>query len=401
MASGFTYQRGKSWYYICSYTDPETGEYRREWVSPKRGGFPNTKRGAERALAARIESIEDGERPGLARTPVAEWVARWITGQAADKAATRYTYRKWLRLYIEPHIGQLRINELTQTHVREWHGKLLAGAPRTTRTPGGTTIEVSRAVSHMTVRAAHNLLSFGLHAAVADRVLRQNVAAKTPPPAPAAKRRVVLDAPQLQQLLTVADADDLWGVVIRLLALTGMRVGEVIALSWEDVDLPNSRLMVQQGVSQDEHGRAILSSPKSASSIRPVALSPSCVESLQRHRDRQQFRRRATGLVFTPGGAMLTRNRVGDALRRFCDAADVPPITPHGLRHSHATLLMAEGVPLRVVQDRLGHATPAITAALYQHPDAAMQDAAARAVDAAIIRAGEPDDSRIDSSAGM
>ncbi len=398
MAGGFVKQRGAQWYYICSWSDPQTGDYQREWVSPKRGGFVNTKRGAERALAARIESIEAGERPGLAKVPLAEWVARWITGRVRAKPSSRANWRSWLRLYIAPHIGGIPIGQLTSTDIAEWHGKLLSGAERHVLTPRGEPQTRTNVIGHATVEQAHNLVSWSLGAAVEDRIIRVNVATKTPPPAGPPKPPRTIWTIEQQQAVIAASGDE-WAPLVTLMLSSGLRVGELCALRWEDVDLVRGIVMVQQGVSFDEQRRPMLSTPKSQTSIRPITLPALAVDALQRHHDRQRFVRRATGAVFRrPNGNRLNESIVLRNLQRIAVAADVPPLSPHGLRHTHGSTLMEQGVPLKVVQERLGHASPGYTAEVYQHVSSPMQERAAQAIQDALGTPVVRSASRIDSS---
>jgi integrase len=178
---------------------------------------------------------------------------------------------------------------------------------------------------------------------------------------------------------------DVW----RLAIYTGMRRGELLALKWSDLDLDSGALFVQRALSRGMTPRLEEGEPKSRSGRRRIALSASVVESLKRHRVRQFEHRLATGDAYEDRGSVFA-NETGGHLhpnvlyRRYSALiarADVPVIRFHDLRHTSATLLLAEGVHGKIVQERLGHATIAMTLDLYSHVTADMQKEAADRLD--------------------
>ena len=171
-------------------------------------------------------------------------------------------------------------------------------------------------------------------------------------------------------------------------AATGMRRGELLGLRWRDVDLDGVRLSVRQQYTRQ--GKSLgFGPPKSAKSIRTIDLDGETVDLLREQRERQLFERRAWGkayrvdldLVFCrPGGAPEDPNVVGRRFgRRIRDLARLPAIGLHGLRHTHATLLLEEGVDVKTVSERLGHDSVQTTLELYGHVTPKMRaNAAAR-----------------------
>jgi integrase len=171
-----------------------------------------------------------------------------------------------------------------------------------------------------------------------------------------------------------------------------MRRGELLGLRWQDVDVARSRLHVRQALV--EIGSALrFHEPKTASGRRVIPLPPECVVALKAHRARQNERRLMLGplwqdhdLVFTvgDGGPVAPRNLI----RRFKDLtkrADLPPIPFHGLRHAHATALLRDGISAKVVSERLGHASIALTLDTYSHVLPDMQAPAVAAISAALF----------------
>lgn len=152
-----------------------------------------------------------------------------------------------------------------------------------------------------------------------------------------------------------------------------MRLGEVLGLRWQDVDLDGGRARIVQTIQQTKAGPVVVP-PKSERSRRIVLLPSFVVQPLRRHKAAQAERRLICGSEWQDhdlvidrgdGSPMLTRvisRRFSTAMRR--KGLD---LTFHGLRHGHASLMLAAGVDLKVVSERLGHSTIAITADLYTH----------------------------------
>jgi integrase len=197
-------------------------------------------------------------------------------------------------------------------------------------------------------------------------------------------------------LPTVPQAvDDPLEALWRLAIYTGMRRGELLALKWADLDLDAGALFVQRSLSRGQTSRLEEGEPKSQSGRRRIALSPSVVESLKRHRVRQLEHRLAVAEMYEDRGYVFANDTGGylhanTLYRRFHDLiirADVPVIRFHDLRHTSATLLLAEGVHGKIVQERLGHANIAMTLDLYSHVTSDTQRQAADALEAKIASA--------------
>jgi integrase len=194
--------------------------------------------------------------------------------------------------------------------------------------------------------------------------------------------------------LGAASADDseaLW----RLALLTGMRRGEILGLRWPDVDLEHGSLSVRRTMSRGASSRLESGEPKTAAARRRIALPSSLTDSLRTHRVRQLEHRLAVGpafedqeLVFPKSiGGPLHPNSLANRFRQLIVRTGVPPIRFHDLRQTCATLLLAQGVHPKVVQEQLGHADIAMTMNLYSHVTPDTQRDAAAQLDAMISAA--------------
>jgi integrase len=167
-----------------------------------------------------------------------------------------------------------------------------------------------------------------------------------------------------------------------------MRRGEVCGLVWRDVDLEAGTVTVQRARVTVTSGDIRESRPKTGSGRRQVDLDEETKATLEAWRERQQREREGWpgewpghGLVFTlQDGSALHPDYLTRTFRSLSRKADVPEIRLHDLRHTHATLLIAAGVPVKVVSERLGHSTPAFTMTVYQHVLPGMQREAVQMV---------------------
>ncbi len=155
---------------------------------------------------------------------------------------------------------------------------------------------------------------------------------------------------------------------------TGLRRGELVGLAWHDVDLTAATLEVRT-MTTVVRGQRVTTDGKTDAARRRLTLDGHLVQVLARHRTRQaQLGMDVTdGPVFTdPTGASLDPQRLTNTLRRTAARAGLPPIGVHGLRHTAATLMLTQGVPIHVVANRLGHSDASTTLAVYAHdmPDA-------------------------------
>ena len=180
-----------------------------------------------------------------------------------------------------------------------------------------------------------------------------------------------------------------------LFITTGLRRGEVAGLTWHDLDLTAGRLTVNQARVVVDH-KVIESAPKSERSVREIGLDASTVAALKAHRARQATERlawgpeyQATDLVFTwENGRPLHPNVISRTFTRLAEKAGLPAIRLHDLRHSYASAALTAGVGLKVVSERLGHASISITGDIYSHVSREVDQSAADRVAAVILGGG-------------
>jgi integrase len=201
---------------------------------------------------------------------------------------------------------------------------------------------------------------------------------------PRAPRRTMqaLTPEQVSALIAAAETDRL-GALYVLAVATGLRQGELLGLHWEDVDLDAATIAIRRQLSEDG-GVLELVEPKSDKGRRRVELPEFAVSALHAHRDRMLAEGLgAAPLVFcdSQGNPLRKSNLLRRSFKPFLERAELPEIRFHDLRHTAATLLLAQGVHPKIVQERLGHAQISLTLDTYSHVLPSMQKEAANKLD--------------------
>ncbi|MFZ0995776.1 MAG: tyrosine-type recombinase/integrase [Candidatus Dormiibacterota bacterium] len=339
---------------------------RRSWLG-------KTRTEVAQKLSVAIHAHETGAPLSGPRQTFARFWANWLPGmQTQLRPRTWQLYDQVGRTHLLPAFGRVPLAQLGPEHIRALHASMLAAG-----------------LSPSTVRHAHMVAHRCLADAVRWGTLARNPVGLVSPPRMVEQEMQTFSAEQARRLLEAAQGDRFEALYV-LAVTTGLRQGELLALRWRDVDLEQERLAVTATL-QSGVGALTIAEPKTLSSRRQVALTSQAVEALRRHRQAQVAERLAVGplwqnadLVFpnTIGGPMerrnLLRREFGPLLRR----AGLPTVRFHDLRHTAATLLLAQGVHPKIAQEMLGHANIAITLDCYSHVSQGMQKEAARAMSA-------------------
>lgn len=293
------------------------------------------------------------------RRLVADWLREWLEGKRGTvEPSTWLSYRVCVERRLIPHLGGLRLAELEPADVRRALAAL-AGAGLSPRSRELTRVALSQALGQ----------------AVRDGLLPRNVCDAVDPPKVPRREARALTAAEISRLLAYATGD--WRALWLLALHTGMREGELLGLTWQDV--AGGVVTVQRALVDGEDGLPRLrDAPKSRAGIRRIPVGPDVAVALEEHRRRQDAERAVAGrwpdvagLVFLSSrGTPLLRANVGRVFREQCAGAGVarrPREGLHLLRHTFASHLLAQGRPLPEVAYLLGHSTPAMTLAIYAH----------------------------------
>jgi integrase len=318
------------------------------------------------------------DRPSLT---LGEYLGSWLElceGRGLRPASIA-SYRVTVRTTIAPRLGELRLDEITPNDLNDLYRSLLREGRRDGR--GG--------LSPRTVRYAHSILRKAFSDAVRLGYVDVNpTLAADPPSARAARARQfsTWDPGDLRRFLKFV-RDDRFYAAFYLAAASGMRRGELLGLRWCDLDLDGQQLSVVQCVVEVAHAVRI-GPPKSDRSRRTIALDGKTTAVLLEHKRSQEEKRRKQGgrlapheLVFAEAdGSPIHPACFSQIFGRRVVAAQVPRIRFHDLRHTHATLALRAHVHPKIVSERLGHSTIAITLDTYSHCIPSMQREAAEVI---------------------
>lgn len=295
--------------------------------------------------------------PREGELPFSSWAEQWLAVRTVRLTTAASDLGRYVT-HLEPAFGHVALREITPLRVKAFVADL------GTRRAAGT------------VRHAHALLSSMLGDAVDEGLLLSNPCARTKLPQPAPYRAAFLSWEQIW--LLAETIDDHYRTLVLTAAGTGMRWGELAGVGRESVDLLHGRLMIDRTLVQ-VNGTFSFGQPKSRSSRRVVTLSPNLVQLLDSHLDGHR-----NELVFaSPNGGPLSRhnfhNRVWEPARTKAELDPKPRF--HDLRHSHVAMLIAAGVPVKAIQERLGHSTIVMTMDRYGHLLPSVDAAVLQAVD--------------------
>lgn len=359
--------------------DPETGKRRQKWHTVK-----GSKRTAQRYLADLISQLNKQEYVEPVKITVADYLRRWLRDYAKISVRTRTyeSYSEVVNKHLVSEIGHLELAKLQPLHLQKLYADKL-----------------STGLSARTVRYIHAILHRALGQAVRWQILHRSVADAVELPRVERKEMQTLDLEGVAKLLNAAAEDRLYALYL-MAVTTGMRQGELLGLRWQDVDLAAGTVMIRQTLQWLDDG-PVFQEPKTPKSRRVVQISAEVISALGRHKEYQakekeffQDEYRDLDLVFSQrkGGPINKNNLLNRSFKPLLKRAGLPAIRFHDLRHTSATLALGAGIHPKIVQERLGHATIAMTLDTYSHVMPTLQKEAAQALEDLIQKKRKPRD---------
>lgn len=348
-----------------------TYEYRHHIDGVRLHSYGRTQREAEESMGRKVDALRRGLPTSESTTRLGDYLSEWarttLPNRATPrsgrplKASTRANYLKLLehvvgRDGVDPDpIARVRLSDLKPLHVEGFMTRL-----------GDSGLSAS------TRRTTYHVIRLALDHAVENDLIARNPAHKVPRPLPEQDERRHLTPAELVKLLEAARGYR-YHEAVSLIAATGLRRGEALALKWEDVDLLTGTVTVK-GTLNRIGGKLVVTAPKSDRSKRTVYLSPGLVDLLATWKDRQE-RERAhaanvwndTGFVFTTetgepvDGRNLLRTISWAAKKAGLNAKGQQRVNVHTLRHSYLSALANAGQPIAILQQLAGHSDIRIT----------------------------------------
>lgn len=369
------------WFYMFSL--PGSSRQSRNRVSAS--GFA-TKNDATNAEAQR--RIEEQQKFELAKRGNAvsqvpktlamlleEFFAQHVDGKLAPKTVERYHEQA---AYLDPALRAMPITEITPLHLsREWKRLLERGGHhRRTKKP--------RPLSKKTVQNVAGVLSSAFKRAIKWGLVAANPVSASEPPIPKKRRGIALTTAQQEMVVAAATGPWCLATFLDVSAGTGARRGEVLALRWSDIK--DGRAVIARSLTQTKQVLEFKGT-KTEDSVRPVSLPPSTLAALKVHRKQQdEFRvqfgpdyRADLDLIFAnPDGTPLKPDSVSASVSALCRRLKLPKgVSLHTLRHTHGSHLLAAGMEITAVSERLGHSSPRVTQDIYSHAIRGRDDEAA------------------------
>lgn len=364
---GHVRKRGRKWCFVVDIgPDPLTGKRKQKWFS----GY-NTKRDAQRALAEKLTEIHRGDYIEPAQIPLGELLLDWLEQQVQPETSvsTFVTYSGIVKNHIIPSIGRVRLDHLKPIHFQKLY-----------------TEKRQSGLASSTIRLIHNVCRRALNWAVRMGMLARSPVDQVTPPQVVQKEMKFWTAEEAKTFLETAE-DSPYYTAFYVAIFTGMRMGELRALKWTDIDWEGSRISIRRRVQFKRGEIVIQSGTKTSKHGRVIEISESVVARLKKHRVAQAKQllqlggNRDNWVFLSPKGNLLPDITLYKAFIRLTKKAGLPQIRFHDLRHTHATLLLQQGVHPKIVSERLGHSTISMTLDIYSHVIPSMQKEAAQMFD--------------------
>lgn len=341
--------------------------------------YGRTREEVANKLTDALRALRDGTEPPSDRLTFERFIGSWLDSvRPTLRERTHQRYGELIRCHAMPRLGRVRLTAVTPDTLQKLYADKIADG-----------------LAPATIGQLHRVLHNALGRAAAWGLTTRNPASLVKPPSVKRPEMRVLTSAQVSDLLR-ATADERLAAVYVLAGHTGMRQGEIFGLAWTDVDLDAGQLRVRTSLEwlRTDKGRVWrLSEPKTHASKRRVALTPTVVATLRRHRILQIEESlklgpawQQTGLVFTDeaGGPLVANNFTRNEFAKALTRAGLPRINFHQLRHTAASLALANGVPIPQVTRLLGHTSPAVTMSIYAHAIPDLERQAADALEKAI-----------------
>lgn len=374
---GGIYRRGNTW---TAFWRTDTAEGRKQHT---KGGF-RAKKDAQHFLNETMAAIQGGTFSEPTKVTFGEFLTmRWLpTRRMAVRESTYASYRGLVERHVIPELGHIPIQQLSPDRLDRFYADLVA-----------------KMLSAKTVRNIHVLVHRALRDAVRKNLIPRNVADAADPPKLNRANRDEMKTwnPGPLRAFFEGIAEHRLAAAYILAATTGMRRGEVLGVRWRDIDFEARRLHVRQTVLSVEY-RLTYGRPKTLRGERKIALDLETVRILAEHRAAQDHERGLIGdgyadndLVFArEDGNPIHPDYFSQTFDRTVKRLKLPKIRLHDLRHTHATLGLAAGIHVKVMSDRLGHATTAFTQDIYMHAIPALEEEAADQI-AGLVFGTEPE----------
>lgn len=352
-------RKGQSWQLTVEMPrDPITGERKRKYKT-----VTGTKKEADQALRRFITELERGEYIEDNNITVSDWLQKWLEVYIVPTVSptTLVGYKGMIRRYIDPLIGHLQVQELNALAVQIWVNKLRVSPSSGEPLTAGT------------IKHTYHVLRGAMDKAVQAGLIHRSPCAGIQLPKGEKKKPVIYDETQIQQLLDFARGTEM-ELIIDLELCMGMRRGELLGLQWQDIDWDKNQIhIIRSRVAVD--GKSVVKQPKTESGTRTVDVPEILMKKLKRYKVQCMEQKIRVGrrlleedfIIVHPDGRPIYPEYVSQMFTKLQKRAGLPKCRFHDLRHLCASIMVKQGVEVKVAQERLGHKDITTTMNIYAH----------------------------------
>ncbi len=339
-----------TWFYVLNFHN-EMGERKQK----RKRGF-KTKKAASEALKEVEVDMSRGSYIAPAKIKFGEFIYEWLKIKSMSLGnQTILLYEINIKTHVIPILGNLQLDQVKSLHIQRFVADLR-----------------DKGLADSTIKRVYSIVNTCLNYAVKVGILSVNEASKIESLKVNYKKMGIWDIEQINKFLKVAEGHRYYSVFY-IAIMTGLRQGELLGLRWEDVDLKQRVLHVRQILEHD--GKSFKEGAKTKSSVRSIAISSSVKSLLLQHKDRLDSERDYLGkdytnlnlVMCTEKGTPINPRNLIRAFKQLSEIADLPRIRFHDLRHTHATLMISQNEPMKLIADRLGHSKISTTMDTYGH----------------------------------
>ena len=340
-----------------------------------------TKKDAEVELAKFVTEVQNGLVIDGKSLKFSEFTEIWKRDYGSKELAPS-TYKRYCRMLetrLLPYFGHFYINKIKPTDIMKFYD-LLEKDTQLVRKQGNNGAKTKKPLSGKTILEHHRLLRAMLHKAVYWQLIVANPAERVQPPKARKPKRRSYDDEQtkilLESLELLSSEDTKYKVAIILTVFTGVRLGELMGLEWTDVDFKNGIISINRSSQYLSDMGVFTKVPKTESSIREIAIPEFIISLLEEYKLWYEEQKSIYGelwmnsdrLFVQADGKPMHPSTISKWFVKYVGQIGLPVINFHGLRHTNASLLVAQNIDIAVISARLGHAQISTTLDFYVHP---------------------------------
>ena len=347
------------------------------WIPPKNLTPKQLQKALEREKVLYEEQVKTGANPDC-NIKFAQFVDMWVKDYGERFLAPKTLYRHFDYLKrINQAIGHIKLKDLQPIHLNAFYKNLAEEgvSMKRKRDENGNIIGDGK-LATKTILEHHRTISTILSVAVKWGLITDNVARRADPPKPEGKEIEFLNESEIKELIKALRQEPIqYQTMVMIAIYTGMRRGELFGLEWKDIDFDNKTLSIIRTSQYIGNKRIITKEPKTKSSIRTLTISDTLIKQLRRYKVWQNQERLKVGADWVDKDRLFTQwngepmypDTLTKWFNQFLKRHNLRHVTLHSVRHSNATLLIAEGTDIRTVSNRLGHAQTSTTLNIYTH----------------------------------